>query len=82
METPLEETVSLNCGQVRGSTKGKLHFYEKHKLVKGILPQGYKSFFMLNSIENEILNSHKYKNTKKNVFFLAQISLECYFSRS
>ena len=25
-------------------------------------PQGYKTFFVLNSIEQEILNAHKYKN--------------------
>ena len=28
-------------------------------------PQGYKTFFMLNSVEHEILNAHKYKNIKK-----------------
>ena len=28
-------------------------------------PRGYKTFFMLNSIEHEILNAHKYKNIKK-----------------
>ena len=27
--------------------------------------QGYKTFFMLNSGENEILNAYKYKNIKK-----------------
>ena len=45
-------------------------------------PQGYKTFFVLNSIEHEILNAHKYKNIKKLGFFQVQISLECYFSRS
>ena len=25
-------------------------------------PRGYKTFFMLNSVEYEILNAHKYKN--------------------
>ena len=25
----------------------------------------YKTFFMLNSVEHEILNAHKYKNIKK-----------------
>ena len=25
-------------------------------------PRGKKTFFMLNSIEHEILNAHKYKN--------------------
>ena len=27
--------------------------------------QGYKTFFMLNSVEHEILNAHKQKNIKK-----------------
>ena len=27
--------------------------------------QGYKSYFMLNSAEHEILDAHKYKNIKK-----------------
>ena len=31
--------------------------------------RGYKTFFMLNSVEREILNAHKYKNIKKFVFF-------------
>ena len=33
-------------------------------------PQGYKTFFMLNSIEHEILNAHKYKNINKIRLFL------------
>ena len=28
-------------------------------------PRGYKTFFMLNSVEHEILNAHKYKSIKK-----------------
>ena len=32
-------------------------------------PRGYKTFFMLNSVEHEILNAHKYKNIKKFRFF-------------
>ena len=57
------------------------------KNVKGIKcqetrPRGYKTFFMLNSVEHEILNAHKYKNTKKFGLFKAQLSLQCYFSRS
>ena len=32
-------------------------------------PRGYKTFFMLNSVEHEILNAHKYKNIKKFSFF-------------
>ena len=31
----------------------------------GIWPRGYKTFFLLSSIEHEILNAHKYKNIKK-----------------
>ena len=47
-----------------------------------IRPRGYKTFFVLNSVEHEILNAHKYKNIKKFGIFKAQLSLECYFSRS
>ena len=32
-------------------------------------PRGYKTFFVLNSIEHEILSAHKYKNIKKLGFF-------------
>ena len=35
-----------------------------------IWPQGYKTLFMLNSVEHELLNAHKYKNIKKFGFFL------------
>ena len=42
-------------------------------------PRGYKTFFVLNSIEHEILNAHKYRNIKKFGLFKAQLSLECYF---
>ena len=44
--------------------------------------RGYKTFFMLNSVEHEILNAHKYKNIKTFSFFQAQVSGECYFSCS
>ena len=43
-------------------------------------PRGYKTFFVLNSGEHEILNAHKYKNINKFGLFKAQLSLECYFS--
>ena len=33
-------------------------------------PQGYKTFFVLNSVEHEILHAHKYKNIKKFGFLL------------
>ena len=38
--------------------------------------RGYKTFFMLNSTEHEILNAHKYENMKKSSFFQSQISRE------
>ena len=28
-------------------------------------PRGYKTFFVLNSVEHEISNAHKYKNINK-----------------
>ena len=39
----------------------------------------YKTSFMHNSVEQEILNAHKSKDIKKFGFYKAQISLECYF---
>ena len=38
---------------------------------------GYKTYFMLNSAEHEILNAHKYKSIKKFSFFQTEISREC-----
>ena len=34
-----------------------------------IRARSYKTFFMLNSVENEILKAHKYKNIKKFSYF-------------
>ena len=51
-------------------------------LYHKIRARGYKTFFMLNSVEHEILNADKLKNIKKVGFFYAQVRLECYFSRS
>ena len=34
------------------------------------MARGYKTFFMLNSVEHEILNAHKFKNIEKFIFFL------------
>ena len=34
-----------------------------------IRPRGYKTFFMFNSIEHEILNAYKSENIRKFVFF-------------
>ena len=45
-----------------------------------IRPRGYKTFFVLNSVEHEILNARMYKNIKKFGLFKAQLILECYFS--
>ena len=42
-------------------------------------PRGYNTFFVLNSIEHEILNAYKYKNIKKLGLFKVQITRECYF---
>ena len=33
--------------------------------LKMTRPRGYKTFFMLNSVERELLNAHKYKNINK-----------------
>ena len=41
--------------------------------------RGYKTFFMLNSVEHEILNAHKYKNIKKFSILQAHTSEEGYF---
>ena len=38
-------------------------------MLSKIWLRGYKTFFMLNSFEHEILNAHKYKNIKKFGFF-------------
>ena len=45
-------------------------------------PRGYKTFFVLSSVEHEIVNAHKYKNIKKCGLFKVQLGLECYFSHS
>ena len=69
-----------------------VHWFKTRRVLKGFImnrhgghvsyvtrPRGYKTFFMLNSIEHEILNAHKYKNIQKFGIFQAQISLQCYF---
>ena len=35
-------------------------------------PRGYKTFFVLNSVEHEILNTHKYEHIKKFSIFQDQ----------
>ena len=47
-----------------------------------IMARGYKTFFMLNSADYEIINAHRYEKSRNSVFFRAQISLEYYFSCS
>ena len=37
--------------------------------VEATWARGYKTFFMLNSVEHKILNAHKLKNVKKVGFF-------------
>ena len=44
-------------------------FPTKKNKIKEPWPQGYKTFFMLNSIEHEVLNIHKYKNYRKLAYF-------------
>ena len=48
-------------------------------LISAYRTWGYKTFFMLNSAEHDILNARKYRNIKKFSIFQAQISLECIF---
>ena len=50
-------------------------------LLRSILirPGGYKTFFMLNSAEHEILNAFEYENIKKFSIFQAQITLNASF---
>ena len=37
--------------------------------LRSIRPREYKTFFMLNSVEHEILNAHMYKNSKRFGFY-------------
>ena len=37
--------------------------------LEGAIPsRGYKPYFMLNSVEHETLNAHKYKKSRKSTF--------------
>ena len=55
------------------------HRWDKHKSR----PRGYKTFFCSTQLSMKFFkNAHKYKNIKKFGLFKAQLSLECYFSRS
>ena len=42
---------------------------ESRGTYDGTGARGYKTFFMLSSVEHEILNAHRYKNIKKFSFF-------------
>ena len=46
----------------------------------GTRPRGYKTFFMLNSVEHEILDAHKYKDIKKNSAFVCSYKPRILFS--
>ena len=47
-------------------------YYDKHVMLSTCKHQarGYETFFMLNSVEHEILNAHKYKKISRNSAFL------------
>ena len=47
----------------------------KTVMTQSFKPRGYKSFFMLNSAEHEILNARKYKNVKIFSLFQDQVGL-------
>ena len=71
----------LLCTEQNFSLSGGMRWPSKiiHNTVRS---RGYKTFFMLNSVEYEILSAHKYKKYQEIWLISAQISLECYFSRS
>ena len=71
----LKETRTINIG----STESLVTLLQDCQEVR---PRSYNTFFMLKSVEYEILNAHKYINIEKFNFFQAQISLEWYFSCS
>ena len=55
--------------------------FTKGTIIVTSWPRGYKTFFMLNSVEHEILNAHKYKTIKK-FSFLGSDKPRMLFSRS
>ena len=77
---------SVHSEKVSNTSDRQYKFSLRHSLIFFLhylpWPRGYKTFFVLNSVEHEILNAHKYKNIKKFGLFKAQLSLECYFSLS
>ena len=50
-----------NCSFFKYCIKHGLKCFENNYLYKETRPRGYKTYFMLNSVEHEILNAHKYK---------------------
>ena len=44
-------------------------FFQRKATFNTSWPQGYKTFFMLNLVQHESLNAHKYKKIKKMAFF-------------
>ena len=50
--------------------------------LRNVKARGYITFFMLNSAEHDTLNACMYKKYQEINHFQAQVSLECYFSRS
>ena len=57
-----EPRCAVNCFRIVFA-KSSFRTYEARS-------RGYKTFFVLNSIEHKILNAHKYKNIKKFGLFL------------
>ena len=76
----VDDKKSMTRGQ--GACSVALFFFSCFCIYNVTRPRGYKTFFVLNSVEHGILNAHKYKNIKKFGLFKAQLSLECYFSHS
>ena len=61
--------IDTENGLINGSRRER-NILVPHRTGHGqTWPLGYKTFFMLISVENEILNARKYINIKKFVFF-------------
>ena len=64
-----KEKPARKARQVAEEARMQIHS-ETQRMIRGeTRPRGYKTFFMLNSVEHEILNVHKYKNIEKFGFF-------------
>ena len=53
----LHKPISVNPGQTLSSGASELSFNCFHVSLNR--PRGYKTFFVLNSVEQDILNAHK-----------------------